>query len=160
MLSFLLISCPVVKGNYKTVAEFLNNEKICITRYNGEKECLKLNKKIVYIIPYLDTLYNEFYLTSNEKEFFPLMNNFDVIEQINSLSGQKIPSLLYDNLKLNLTEDINKAQLKLSFTYFYTNNEYNYCVIQIIENKYKKWIVKLKQKDGEIIANEISQILN
>lgn len=138
----------------------MNNEKICINPFTGGKECLELKRKVVFISPYLDTLHSDLYLMSNHNEFKPLVDNFKVLNQIDSLSGQKLPSSFYENLKFKLTDDVKEAEIRLSFTSFFEVDGFRYCIIQISEGKYKEWVVKLKEKEGKIIAKEIPQTLD
>lgn len=161
ILSFLFTGCHSTKGfENESIVQFLNNEKICINLYNGGRECLDFKDKKVFVVPYLDTLHSELYLKTNRTEFVELANNYEVLNQIDSLSGQELDSSFYDKLDFEFTYDVNKAEIKLSITSVFTVNEYSYCVIQISEGKYKQWIVKLKKKEGKIVAKDVTQILN
>ena len=149
-----------VDFEHESIMQFLNDEKICVNSYHDGKECLKLKGKKIFVVPYLDTLHSELYLRTNQKEFVALANNYEALNQIDSLSGQKLNPKFFDGLRLELTDDVYKAEIKLSLTSFFTVNEFSYCVIQISEGKYKQWIIKLKEKEGKIIASEVTQVLD
>lgn len=161
ILFFLFTTCKSFGGSEsELIVKFLNNEEICISPYNGEKECLDLKSKKIFVLQYLDTLHSELYLSTNQKEFTTLANSYESLNQIDSLSGQKLYTGFYDGLEFELTDDVNKADIKLSITPFFKLNKFTYCIVQISEGMYKKWIIKVKMKEGKIIASEVTQILD
>lgn len=145
--------------NYGVVADFLSSKEICI----GEKDCLELKNKNIFIIPYLDSLSELFNFRSPYAygEFTKLHDDYISISlQIDSLSGKKLDEDFYKKVKFKTTNDINQSDISLSITPFFKSNGEKYCIVRIKETKYVQWFIKLKEKGGEIIAYEIVQVLD
>lgn len=161
LISFSVNLNGLTKPEAKLIVNYLNNEKICITTNKEEIECLDFTGKQVFITPYLDTLRSDFYLFMyNNKSFKQLANYYGAIERLESHSGQRLPKFIYQKLKFDLTNDINNADVIISFTAFVKVKKFKYCFIQITESKYKQWVIKLKGYKEKVIETEVMQILD
>jgi len=160
ILVFLFFSCKSqIEKKSNAITQFLNNNKICFELHNKTKDCLDLENKLIYINPNKNIQDIDFFLLPNKKDFLYLSKNRkDVINQLDTLKNEL--SILYKELKFNITTDIKTADIILQASPIITINKYNYILISIKERKSKIWGIKLKMKNNNIISSEIIQILD
>ena len=160
LLFLLFSSCSKPLKFNKTSIAYLDEEKICIKLYSGKDDCLILKGKKVYISPYFEPIDMLVYLRTNNDHFQPLVDNFDAVNKFDSCSRKKLEADHFENLNFHLTNDSTKTQIKLSTTCFFELDGFEYCIIQVEEGTYKKWIIKLKVRNGKLVAKEIDCILD
>lgn len=145
--------------NYGVVADFLSSKEICI----GEKDCLELKNKNIFIIPYLDSLSELFNFRSPYAygEFTKLHDDYISISlQIDSLKGIKLQNEFYDKITFKIVNKTSKADIIISITPIFELNEKQFCIIQIKETKYIEWFITLEIKNNEVKKHEVMQVLD
>lgn len=160
LLLILMIGCKQPSTDYTAIINLLHTGGVCLNVLNGTQECITLKGKKSYIKTTFEEIDEDVVLQTNHADFKVLERNFDALYQLDSLKNKTIISVDFKRFSIDLTLDVEEADLIWSLSPLITVEGDQFGFISIKEGKYKEWIVKFKLSQGELVAKEVIQYLD